>query len=222
MVMVDGFDYANKHLMLYIELDCLRARATEVELKNKFVENIVDADFQTIHQLLENCLLEIDCGDQTLKVLEVTNMVESRQRGLNKNVEDNMELKSWCQSYYNKDSKATSKNSDLQTKLQLPNALFSPLSSVQKKAVLIWKNYTVNKEKEETSGNGKQKRKGKRKKSGTIKVQLTGNQTSEPKSEEVHLIMKSDEEDTSSDSASSLEDTRKVGTNKVVRKNRSE
>eukprot|EP00957_Ditylum_brightwellii_P009377 709099-Ditylum_brightwellii.AAC.1 len=34
--------------------------------------------------------------------------------------------------------------------------------------------------------------------------------------------MKLDEEYTSSDSASSLEDTRKVGTNRVVRKNRSE
>eukprot|EP00957_Ditylum_brightwellii_P083159 6322955-Ditylum_brightwellii.AAC.1 len=55
-----------------------------------------------------------------------------------------------------------------------------------------------------------------------MKVRLTGAQTGEPKSEEVCLNMKSDDEDTSSNSASSLEDTRKVGTNKVVRVNRFE
>eukprot|EP00957_Ditylum_brightwellii_P109123 8324802-Ditylum_brightwellii.AAC.4 len=54
-----------------------------------------------------------------------------------------------------------------------------------------------------------------------MKVRLTGAQTSEPKSEEVCFTMKWDEEDTSSDFVSSLEDTRKVGTNKVVRINRS-
>eukprot|EP00957_Ditylum_brightwellii_P188162 14324729-Ditylum_brightwellii.AAC.1 len=55
-----------------------------------------------------------------------------------------------------------------------------------------------------------------------MKVRLTGAQTSEPKSEEVRLTMKLDEDDTSSNSESSLGDTRKVGTNKVVRVNRSE
>eukprot|EP00957_Ditylum_brightwellii_P120920 9222519-Ditylum_brightwellii.AAC.1 len=161
-------------------------------------------------------------------------MVESRQRGLNKNAEDNMEFKLWCQSYTNKDSKTTSNNLDLQTKLQLPNTLFSSLSSDQKKAFLKWKNATANGERvsneeileilrqEETSCDRKQKRKGKRKKSRAMKVRLTGAQTSETKSEEVCLIMKLDKEDTSSVSASSLEDTRKVRANKVVRINRSE
>eukprot|EP00957_Ditylum_brightwellii_P153231 11662834-Ditylum_brightwellii.AAC.1 len=55
-----------------------------------------------------------------------------------------------------------------------------------------------------------------------MKVRLTDAQTGEPKSEEVCLTMKPDEDNTSSNSASSLEDTRKVGTNKVVRINRSE
>eukprot|EP00957_Ditylum_brightwellii_P209158 15360585-Ditylum_brightwellii.AAC.1 len=54
-----------------------------------------------------------------------------------------------------------------------------------------------------------------------MKVRLTGAQTSEPKFEEVCLTMKLNDEDTSSNSASSLQDTRKVGTNKVVRINRS-
>eukprot|EP00957_Ditylum_brightwellii_P064540 4897557-Ditylum_brightwellii.AAC.1 len=73
-------------------------------------------------------------------------MVESRQSGLTKNAEDNMELKLQHQSYHNKDSKTMSNNSDLYMKLQLPNALFSSLSSVQKKAFLEWKNSTVNRE----------------------------------------------------------------------------
>eukprot|EP00957_Ditylum_brightwellii_P143255 10914411-Ditylum_brightwellii.AAC.1 len=55
-----------------------------------------------------------------------------------------------------------------------------------------------------------------------MKVRLTGAQTGEPKSEGVFLTMKSNDEDTLSNSASILEDTRKVGTNKVVRINRSE
>eukprot|EP00957_Ditylum_brightwellii_P117404 8954530-Ditylum_brightwellii.AAC.1 len=71
-------------------------------------------------------------------------MVESRQRVLNNNVEDNMELKLQHQSYYNTESKTTSNNVDLQTKFQLPNALFSSLSSVQKRAFLKWKNAAVN------------------------------------------------------------------------------
>eukprot|EP00957_Ditylum_brightwellii_P163075 12418066-Ditylum_brightwellii.AAC.1 len=54
-----------------------------------------------------------------------------------------------------------------------------------------------------------------------MKVRLTGAQTGEPKSEEVCLTMKSDEGDTLPNSESSLEDTRNVGTNKVVRINRS-
>eukprot|EP00957_Ditylum_brightwellii_P091346 6954744-Ditylum_brightwellii.AAC.1 len=70
----------------------------DIERLNKSVENIVDSDFEIVQQLLENYLLEIDCGDRTLKVKEFANMVESRQRGLNKNAKNNMELKLWCQS----------------------------------------------------------------------------------------------------------------------------
>eukprot|EP00957_Ditylum_brightwellii_P139005 10595039-Ditylum_brightwellii.AAC.1 len=46
-VKVDGFDYINKHLLLYTELDCLGAKATDIKQLNKFVENIVDSDFET-------------------------------------------------------------------------------------------------------------------------------------------------------------------------------
>eukprot|EP00957_Ditylum_brightwellii_P128876 9830956-Ditylum_brightwellii.AAC.1 len=54
-----------------------------------------------------------------------------------------------------------------------------------------------------------------------MKVRHTGAQISEPKSEKVCLTMKSDYEDNLLESASGLEDTKKVGANKVVRTNRS-
>eukprot|EP00957_Ditylum_brightwellii_P091347 6954744-Ditylum_brightwellii.AAC.2 len=81
---------------------------------------------------------------------------------------------------------------DLQTKLQLLNALFSSLSSVQKDAFLKWKNATWNGDRvsneeiakilrqEDTSGNRKQRNKNKRKKSRVMKVRHTSVQTSEP------------------------------------------
>eukprot|EP00957_Ditylum_brightwellii_P073173 5562261-Ditylum_brightwellii.AAC.1 len=45
---VDGFDYINKHLLLYTELDCLGAKAMDIEQSNKFVENIVDSGFEMV------------------------------------------------------------------------------------------------------------------------------------------------------------------------------
>eukprot|EP00957_Ditylum_brightwellii_P193536 14738101-Ditylum_brightwellii.AAC.1 len=63
------------HLMLHTELNCLRARATEVKQMNKVVEKLADLDFETVCQLFENYLLEIDCRDRTLKVKELTDMV---------------------------------------------------------------------------------------------------------------------------------------------------
>eukprot|EP00957_Ditylum_brightwellii_P105283 8025841-Ditylum_brightwellii.AAC.1 len=116
-------------------------------------------------------------------------MVESRQRGLNKNAEDTMELKLQHQSYYNKESKTSSNSVDLQTKLQLPNVLFLSLSSVQKRAFLKWKNATVNGDRvsneeisellrqADTPDDNRYKKRKKRKKSGAMKVRLTGAQT---------------------------------------------
>jgi hypothetical protein len=45
---IDGFDYVNKHLLLYTKLECLRAKATDIKQLNKFVENIIDSDFETV------------------------------------------------------------------------------------------------------------------------------------------------------------------------------
>eukprot|EP00957_Ditylum_brightwellii_P210198 15364664-Ditylum_brightwellii.AAC.1 len=90
----DGFDCVNQHILRYNKLDNLSAKMTETDWMTIFVNNIVDPDFETVKQFLENHLLEIDCGDRVLKVKELTNMVESRQRKLDNEWEDNMELKS--------------------------------------------------------------------------------------------------------------------------------
>eukprot|EP00957_Ditylum_brightwellii_P010830 820804-Ditylum_brightwellii.AAC.1 len=60
----------------------------------KFVENITNPEFDIVKQVLTNALLEIDRGDHAMKIKEFTDMVESRQRTLDKEEEDNMGAKS--------------------------------------------------------------------------------------------------------------------------------
>eukprot|EP00957_Ditylum_brightwellii_P033107 2509832-Ditylum_brightwellii.AAC.1 len=53
--MVDGFEYVNQHIVLYTKLDeLLMSKIPEMSKMQKFVDNIIDKDFETVHQLLEN------------------------------------------------------------------------------------------------------------------------------------------------------------------------
>eukprot|EP00957_Ditylum_brightwellii_P200966 15319325-Ditylum_brightwellii.AAC.1 len=72
----------------------LTSKMPEMSKMQKFVDNIICKDLKTVHQLLENTLLEIDCGDKTMNVKEFIDMVESWQCGLNKQAESDMEVKS--------------------------------------------------------------------------------------------------------------------------------
>eukprot|EP00957_Ditylum_brightwellii_P090633 6902840-Ditylum_brightwellii.AAC.1 len=67
---------------------------SDVNWMTKFVDNITNPDFKTVRQLLKNYLLEIDRGNCTMNPKEFTDIVESRQCGLNKRAEENMEAKS--------------------------------------------------------------------------------------------------------------------------------
>eukprot|EP00957_Ditylum_brightwellii_P129713 9894932-Ditylum_brightwellii.AAC.1 len=90
-----GFEYVNQHLLKYGELGWLASQpVTEVENMTAFVEGIEDPDFETVKQLLENYLLEIDQGNRTRHVKEFTGLVESHQRGLNRMADQDMEVKS--------------------------------------------------------------------------------------------------------------------------------
>eukprot|EP00957_Ditylum_brightwellii_P133441 10173815-Ditylum_brightwellii.AAC.1 len=58
---VDGFEYVNQHIVLYTKLDeLLTSKTPEMSKMQMFVDIIIDEDFKTVHQLLENTLLEID------------------------------------------------------------------------------------------------------------------------------------------------------------------
>eukprot|EP00957_Ditylum_brightwellii_P193330 14720021-Ditylum_brightwellii.AAC.1 len=105
-----------------------------------FVEKIVNPDFKTVCQLLENYLLEVDHGDRTFKPKEFTDVVESWQCGLNQIADGDMEVKSHCVRFKgNSDA-----NQDVRATLKIPNALFSSFLLEQKKAFLHWKNAIVN------------------------------------------------------------------------------
>eukprot|EP00957_Ditylum_brightwellii_P040490 3064178-Ditylum_brightwellii.AAC.1 len=107
-----------------------------------FVEEIDDLYFETDKQILENYLLEIDQNERTMSVKEFTDMVESRQRGLNRVADQDMEVKS--QKLQVKGNRGQPKSDTyLRTALQIPNALFGSFLSEQKKAFLCWKNATV-------------------------------------------------------------------------------
>eukprot|EP00957_Ditylum_brightwellii_P080435 6117888-Ditylum_brightwellii.AAC.1 len=102
----------------------------DIERMTVFVENIIDPDFETFRQLLENYLLEIDCKERTLNQKGFTDIVESQQQGLNQLTVTDMEAKS----------------------RRIPNALFSLFTSEQKKAFLRWKNCTANSESVSSEG----------------------------------------------------------------------
>eukprot|EP00957_Ditylum_brightwellii_P085710 6520656-Ditylum_brightwellii.AAC.1 len=61
-----------------------------------FVEEIVHPDFEMVHRLLENYLLEIYQEDRMIKLKEFTGMVESWQHGLNQMADGDMEVKLCC------------------------------------------------------------------------------------------------------------------------------
>eukprot|EP00957_Ditylum_brightwellii_P082122 6244716-Ditylum_brightwellii.AAC.1 len=80
---------------------------------NGLVEGIEDPDFETVKQLLENYLLEIDCSDRTMNVKEFTDMVENQQRGLNRVADQDMDVKS-RQAQFNKNiGQANSDNGEM-------------------------------------------------------------------------------------------------------------
>eukprot|EP00957_Ditylum_brightwellii_P126484 9641641-Ditylum_brightwellii.AAC.1 len=90
---VNGFNFVNQKFVLYGKLSNLKDKYIEIDRMTMFVENITNPDFDTVKQMLENYLLEINWGNRTLRVKEFINMIESRQQRLNKTEEDDMEVK---------------------------------------------------------------------------------------------------------------------------------
>eukprot|EP00957_Ditylum_brightwellii_P189184 14400576-Ditylum_brightwellii.AAC.1 len=90
---VDGLTHVNQHSVLYTKLKDLGAKYTEVDRMTKFINNIIDPDFSTLKQLLDNYHLEIDCGNCFLKKKEFADMAESWQCKLDQDASAEMEAK---------------------------------------------------------------------------------------------------------------------------------
>eukprot|EP00557_Chaetoceros_sp_GSL56_P014026 CAMPEP_0176478512 /NCGR_PEP_ID=MMETSP0200_2-20121128/1227_1 /TAXON_ID=947934 /ORGANISM="Chaetoceros sp., Strain GSL56" /LENGTH=1865 /DNA_ID=CAMNT_0017874457 /DNA_START=317 /DNA_END=5915 /DNA_ORIENTATION=+ len=234
---VDGFDYVNKFIIGHQKLLEIGAEAKESEMLVNFVENITDPDFDTVRQILENYNMEIDRGNRTLNAKELFDMVENRQRTLNVTADVDMEVKSRRQvrgANQTPPPTASALKKDLNKVYNLPKPLWNSLSSQQqsafiahKKAQLRGDNIPNDKIKEILAGtenSGGKGGKNKRKKVGAIKLRRTVPQPNEPSPEDVHILMKSDDDcngsdDSDADEPPLTEPARKgIKTNKVIRK----
>eukprot|EP00957_Ditylum_brightwellii_P126083 9611349-Ditylum_brightwellii.AAC.1 len=90
---VDGLVYMNQHSVLYTELKDLGAKHTKNDRMTKFIDYIIDPDYNTVKQRLDSYLLEIDQGNCSLKKKEFTDMVESWQHKLGQDASAEMEAK---------------------------------------------------------------------------------------------------------------------------------
>ena len=163
-------------------------------------------------------------------------MVESRQRSLNATTDADMDIKSRRISRGNDFLQSNSSRNSIQQALNLPRQLWTSLSIEQRKAFLAHKRAapdgnTLSEDRHKdilagSSDNDGGQRKRKKKKIRAIKVQRSVSQPDDPSTEDVHIVMKSDDDYSSSsdDSASpnsstDIPATKKVKTNKVLRKN---
>ena len=235
---VDGFEYVNKFILAHQKLKEASGTANDAEMLTNFVENIVDSDFDTVRQILENYNMEIDRGTRTLNAKEFFDMVENRQRTLNSIADDDMIVKSRRNILQQPGQSLTAgfhsySQSDMRKKLFLPKPLWQSFSKVQQNAYNKWASALATKKEVvlseiedilagKNSGGGKGKDK-KRKKIRALKIRSTVSQSDIPSSEDVHMVMKSDDDySQDSDTSNSITPTPKVtkiGTNKVIRHN---
>jgi len=234
---VDGFDYVNKFIIGHQKLLEIGAEAKESEMLVNFVENITDPDFDTVRQILENYNMEIDRGNRTLNAKEFFDMVENRQRTLNATADIDMEVKSRRQARgdnHKSPPPTASSKTDITKIYNLPKPLWSSLSPQQqsafiahKKAQLRGDNLSNDKIKEILAGKGSSSGKSgsnKRKKVGAIKLRHTVPQPDAPSTEDVHILMKSDDDCNSSDDSdadiaiTNQSVSKGIKTNKVIRK----
>ena len=136
---IDGFDYFNKFILHHNKLVEIGAKSSEPEILVNFVENIIDPDFDTVRQILENYNMEIDRGQRNLNTKEFFDMVESRQRSLNATTDADMDIKSRRISRGNDFLQSNSSRNSIQQALNLPRQLWTSLSIEQRKAFLAHK-----------------------------------------------------------------------------------
>ena len=241
---IDGFEYVNKFILAHNKLKNASGTANEAEMLVNFVDNIIDPDFDTVRQILENYNMEIDKGTRTLNTKDFFDMVENRQRTLDNTAEEDMTLKSRRnvrEGSYKKSSEGadhTYSNNEFRRKLMLPKPLWSSLSSTQQHAYNKWASSIAGgKEisnsaieeilagKNSASPKGKREKKKRKKVGRLLNLRHTVAQTDAPSAEDIHIVMKSDDDYSSTSETSAgdektvkFDHTTKVKTNKVVRK----
>jgi hypothetical protein len=248
---IDGFTYVNTFITKHNELRRVGANETQTNMMSSFVDNIDDGDFSVVKELLQGILLKVDRGQEELNVKEFYDMVESRQRALNKEAEKDMEAKSRRQQAQRKRDKSpsgySSDRSDTPStkriNLTLPRSLFKSLSREQKTAFSKWRVATgtgtrcdddeiavLLKQGTKQPSSNKSPDKKRDKRSRALKIRRTEAQTSKTTSEDVQLLMKSDEsasdtsdsddddEVTKSNLKNGKQNERKIAVNKIIRK----
>ena len=228
---IDGFEYVNHFINKINRLTELGEKRDDTHLLQSFVENIVDSDFDTVQQLLHNYLLEIDRGTRTLNCKEFYDMVESRQRSLNTDADNDMEIKSRRNVRSRDDddsvtSAASSHKADANDVWNVPKVLWNDLNANQRRAfsnyrrsaqagkkpdtqaignILSTKDNSGDSKKKGDGKPGSKKKQRKKRKLRKVKICKANAQLSLPSTEDVHIRMKSDDEfDSSSDESGEI------------------
>lgn len=146
-VEMDGFEYVNQFIQYYNKLIELKTNPKDSDMIHTFVDNIIDNDFDTVKQLLSNNLLEVDKGNRVMDKKEYYDMVQNRQRYLNAQEDEDMELKSRKTTTDGHRSRSTSptpqpgsiSKQQLFRIFQVPVPLWKSWNDPQKNAFKIWK-----------------------------------------------------------------------------------
>ena len=148
---IDGLSYVNTFITKHAELDRLEATVPLSDQMSSFVDNIDDEDFNVVKELLQGIVMKVDRGEATFNPKEFYDLIEARQRILDKEAVRDMESKSRRQPVnrkrgnsplpvYNSDSSVNSNSvSKKRLNLSLPPALYSSLTEAQKAAFGTWR-----------------------------------------------------------------------------------
>ena len=148
---VDGFDYVNSFITKHNALKQVGVTKSVNIKMQRFVDNITDNDFDVVQQTLEGKLLQADRDGTNVDPQEFFDRVETRQRALTKQANQDMDVKSRRQQFQRRgksnDSRGSGNSSDTSITssadnrqlMTLPPSLFKSLSQEQKKAFNKWR-----------------------------------------------------------------------------------
>ena len=114
---VDGLTYVSKFILENNKLEQMNAKLDDLENMTSFYDNIEDPNFETVQQLLKNILLESGRENTSLNVREFYDIVEDRQRSINKRAEVAMEKNARHATYKKSSEKEQSSSNSNKTSI---------------------------------------------------------------------------------------------------------